>query len=159
MTKDYHLVTIIALFLLLFSFSNCMPLYKAGNLIALSYPVETPLRSAIIRRYMDTLIQKQGFNVPEKWSDYNKLVDLDSIYNKRIYFKNNPEEMYLVSFGGMLQLMDVYNPLLIPNDWVAEKSRMPKEEEARVLRRFKDEVLDVVDSLAKRDHLPDSLIY
>ena len=144
---------------MLYSLSSCNQIYKAGNLIALSYPVETQLRSAIVSQYIDTLRYKQGFAVPDKWKHYNKLIDLDSINNKRIYFKANPEEMYLISFGGMLQLMDIYNPLLVPNDWVADRSRMSKEEEERVLRRFKDEVLDVVDSLANRDHLPDSLIY
>jgi hypothetical protein len=159
MTKTSYFATTITLVVLAFSFSHCDPLYKAGNLVALGYPVETPLKSAVIRRYMDTLILKHGYNVPEKWKHFDKLVDLDSVYNKRIYFNANPEEMYLLSFGGMLQLMDVYNPLLVPNDWVSEKSKMPKLEEARILRRFKDEVLDVVDSLAKIDHLPDSLIY
>jgi hypothetical protein len=159
MTKSNCSIAILLAFSITYSLSSCNQIYKAGNLIALSYPVETQLRSAIVSQYLDTLRYKQGFDVPEKWRHYDKLVDLDSINNKRIYFKANPEEMYLVSFGGMLQLMDVYNPLLTPNDWVAERSRMPKEEEERILKRFQTEVLDVIDSLAKRDNLPDTLIY
>ena len=144
--------------ILIFSW-NCKGLYKAGNLIELGYPIETPIRSNIIRKYMDTLIQLRGYNVPEKWLHFRKLVDIDSIYNKRLYFRENPEEMYLISFGGMLVLSDVYNPRINHLDWVAEKSAMSKEEEERVKKRFKYEVLDTIETLAKRDGLPDSIIY
>ncbi len=145
--------------ILAYSTYSCNQLYKAGNLNALLYPVETPLRSIIIMRYLDTLIQKDGYNVPDKWMHYDKLVDLDSINNKRIYFKSKPEEMYLLSFGGMFLLSDIYNPDLKDGDWVSEKRLMTKEQELRVSERLKNEILDKIEKMAKRDGLPDSVIY
>lgn len=138
---------------------SCNQLYKAGNLIDLRYPVETSLRSEIIERYLDSLIQKGGYKVPQKWIHYDKLIDLDSINNKRIYFETNPEEMYLLSLGGMLVLSDVYNPQIKQGDWVSERSLLSKEQEQRIKERLKKEILDVIEAMAKRDGLPDSVVY
>lgn len=141
------------------SLISCNNFYKAGNLVSLDYPIETSLRSSLIKVYCDTLIKKYGYNVPAKWSHQDKLVELDSINHIRIYFKNAPEEMYLVSFGGMLVLNDVYNPQIITGDWVARRELMPKAEELRVKARFKKEILDTIEAMAKRNGLADSLIY
>ncbi|MFB6455600.1 RHS repeat-associated core domain-containing protein [Chitinophaga sp. Hz27] len=138
---------------------GCNSIYKAGNLVDLDYPIQTPLNSTLIRQYLDTLIQKRGYAVPAKWEYYNKLVDLDSVYNKRIYFKQGPEEMYLVSFGGMLVLSDVYNPTIREDEYVALRSLMSPKEEQRVKNRFQHEILDTIEAMAKRDGLPDSIIY
>ena len=126
--------------------------------MALSYPVETSLRTEIVKRYIDTLISKNGFAVPEKWVQFNKLVDLDSINHKRIYFQSNPEEMYLISYGGMLILNDVYNPKLNQSDWVAVRENISKSEELRIKSRFQ-ELLKEIEKMAKRDNLSDSTIY
>ena|ERR1044072_2583513 len=138
---------------------SCNKLYKAGNLVALILPVETPLRSQVIRQYLDTLIQRKGYKVPTKWAHYDKLVDLDSVYNKRIYFKSAPEEMYLISFGGMITISDVFNPEIKNGDWVSEKELMSAADILRVKKRFKTEILDIIEMLAKEDGLPDSIIY
>ena len=150
---------IVFYFVFIIMIESCKVDYKVGNLIDLGYPIETPLRSKVIRRYMDTLIQKRGYNVPQKWEGFNKLVDIDSIYHKRIYFRNEPEEMYLISTGGMLVLSDVYNPKIIKSSWVADTANMPKNEELRIKKRFQNEILDTIESLARRDGLPDSAIY
>jgi hypothetical protein len=152
------LLSIITL-IMIFSCLGCNQLYKAGNVVSLDYPIETPLRSSLIQAYCDTLIKKRGYNVPEKWLHENKLVELDSINHKRIYFKKDPEEMYLISFGGMLVLNDVYNPQIRSGDWVAHRELLPKKQEERVLERFRKEILDTIETMAKRDNLPDSIIY
>jgi len=43
--------------------------------------------------------------------------------------------------------------------WVARRELMPKEQEARVKGRFKKEILDTIEAMAKRNGLPDSVIY
>jgi len=135
-------------------------LYKAGNLESLDYPIETSLRSSLIQKYCDTLIIKYGYSVPVKWSNKNKLVEIDSVNNKRLYFNSNPEEMYLISFGGMLELTDVYNPQIRSDGgYVARRELMSKEQEIRVIERFKKEILDKIEVMAKKDGLPDSVIY
>lgn len=138
---------------------SCNPIYKAGNLVALSYPITTSLRTSIVQQYVDTLISKYGYNVPNKWISLNKLVDLDSINNKRIYFSNFPEEMYLISFQGQLVISDVYNENIKRDDWVSERDSMPVNEERRIKERFSREVLNVIEMLAKKKGVPDSLIY
>lgn len=141
------------------SLISCNQLYQAGNLIALRYPIETSLKSEIVERYLDTLIQKGGYDVPQKWMHYDKLINLDSINNKRIYFKSNPEEMYLLSFSGMPVLSDVYNPQIKQDDWVSERNLVSMEQEQRIKERLKKEILDPIEAMAKRDRLPDSIVY
>lgn len=138
--------------------TSCNNLYRAGGLVSLDYPIETPLRSKLIQQYCDSLVNK-GYKVPEKWKHLDKLVELDSINHIRLYFKESPEEMYLISFGGMLVLDDVYNPNIRDGSWVARNELMPKEQELRIKKRFKTEILDVIEKMAKRDRLPDSVIY
>lgn len=138
---------------------GCDSVYKAGNLIYLGYPIETSLKSDLILQYLDTMIQNYGYAAPAKWESDRKLIDLDSVNNKRIYFKDNPEEMYLLTFGGVPMLGDVYNPNLNEVGYVADRKLLPKQEEIRIMNRLKHEVLDVVEAMAKRDNLPDSLIY
>jgi hypothetical protein len=90
-------------------FFVCCVLFKAGNLVDLHYPIQTNLKVEIVQQYLDTLIQKKGYKVPNKWEPYDKLVNLDNVRNKRIYFKEPPEEMYLISLQGMIVLSDVFN--------------------------------------------------
>lgn len=140
-------------------FSSCNDLYKAGNLVALDYPVNTKIRTRIVQQYIDTLIECKGFRPPQKWQKFDKLFDLDSINHKRIYFSRNPEEMYLISYGGALVINDIYNPKLNGDDWVSDRSSLSPEDVERISERFKKEILDAVEQLAKRDGLPDSAIY
>ncbi|WP_143709147.1 hypothetical protein [[Flexibacter] sp. ATCC 35208] len=141
------------------SFMGCTHSYKAGNLNDLFYPIETTLRAELIMQYFDTLVQKKGYAVPEKWKSLNKLIDLDSIDNKRIYFEQGPEEMYLISFGGMLVLSDVYNPNIRAGGYIADRKLMSPAEEQRVKARFQHEILDTIQAMAKRDGVPDSVLY
>lgn len=80
------------------AFEGCNEPYKAGNLVSLDYPIKTALRSSLIQEYCDTLINNYAHQVPEKWLHENKLVEFDSLNHKRIYFRNSPEEMYLISW-------------------------------------------------------------
>jgi hypothetical protein len=155
MKRDFKPVVFLSFLLI----SGCNKLYKAGNLEILSYPVKTPLRTRVVEMYIDTLIAKYGYKVPDKWLDKDKLVNLDSINNKRLYFSRDPEEMYLISYPGMLILADVYNPRIVQQRWVANGELMPLAEKERVMRRFRTEILDKVEQMAKQDNLPDSVIY
>ncbi len=144
------------IFLILLSISLCEcnwnGFYKKGRLADLNYPIETNLKTKIIRRYIDTLINKKGYKVPEKWQYLRKLVDVDSINNVRIYFKDKPEEMYLISYSGMLTLSDVYNPSIVKYDWVANRELLPKREYDRIQLRIKI-LIQKINSLAYRDSL------
>ena len=150
--KKYFII-----FLITFSFSRCYFPDSAGNLQVIDYPINTKLNLDIVHRYLDTLIEKRGYKVPAKWMYDIKQSDLDTTYNVRLYFKKdnqNPEEMYLISFNGLLLLSDIYRK----DHWVAVKKDISKEEEIRIKTRF-NSVLDTIETLAKKDRLPDSLIY
>lgn len=133
-------------------------IYKVGNRITLDYPVETKMSLKIVRRYLDTLIKNEGYQVPDKWFQYNKLVDIDSANTKRLYFNTSPEEMYLIQFNGMLLLADVYNEDIVKGDWVATPDRMPLEEKLRINKRF-EQMLDKIEKMAKENNVPDSVLY
>jgi hypothetical protein len=108
--------------------------------------------------YVDSLI-KDRYKVPPKWQHYNKLIDIDPENSRNIYFANNPEEMYLIQFNGVLLLADVYNPQIVDGDYIAEPQRMPVGGKERVLRRFQTEILAQVEQMAKLDGCPDSVLY
>ena len=134
-------------------------IYKVGNRITLDYTVESKMSFKIVRRYLDTLIKNEGYQVPDKWIHYDKLVDIDSANTKRLHFNSSPEEMYLIQFNGVLLLADVYNEDIVQGDWVATPERMPEKEKVRVNKRFKDQILDKIEKMAKDNGVPDSVLY
>jgi hypothetical protein len=148
------------LFLLIVtSMVSCENFYKAGNLIDLQYPVESKISTKILNRYLDSLILNEGFRIKSDWVVYEKLVDLDSVNNKIIYFKDNPEEMFLISTAGQLLISDVFNPKIRANDWVAQDKFMPSSEKTRIMNRFKTEILNRIEVMAKNDGVVDSVLY
>ena len=146
------------LYFTLFLLSSCTDFYKAGNRVTLDYVVETKLSQTIIKMYVDSLV-KGKYKVPPKWQHLDKLIDIDPENSRNIYFSDNPEEMYLIQFNGVLLLADVYNPQIVDGDYVAVPERMPKGGKERVLRRFQSEILNQVEKMAKRDGCPDSVLY
>ncbi len=134
-------------------------IYKVGNRRTLDYVIETKINFKILRIYLNKIIQMQEHQVPEKWVHYDKLIDIDSIDTKRIYFKNNPEEMYLMQFNGVLLLADVFNENIVKGDWVSNRKNITVNEEERIKKRFKVEVLNRIELMAKKDNVPDSILY
>jgi hypothetical protein len=142
----------------LFCLNSCYLIDSAGYLKVLGFQINSPLRSTLLHAYFDSLIEKRGFRVPVKWKYEIKQSDLDTVDNVRLYFKEdngNPEEMYLISFNGMLLLNDVYRK----DHWVAVREDMSKKETDRVIYRFQTQILDTIEAMAKKNGLPDSLIY
>ncbi len=39
------------------------------------------------------------------------------------WVRKGPEEMYLISYGGMLVLSDVFKPPIVSGDWVSEEAK------------------------------------
>jgi len=132
---------------------------RAGNRISLDYPIETKLSHQIIKRYLDTLIYNYGFNPPKQLLQFDKLVDITPENTRRIYFRNFPNEMYLIQFNGVLLIADVYNRDIVKDDYVSLREKMPEKDEVRIKKRFKEEVLDRIESMAKNDGIPDSILY
>jgi hypothetical protein len=145
---------------LLFSVSTlgCLD-YRAGNLELLSYPIDTKLSYDVRKEYLDSISQLDEFKVPAKWRQYNKLIDINPNSTWRVYFKDNPEEMYLVTINNNFVLEDVFNPQIVDYDWVAERKRMPEIEQKRVIKRVQEDILNRIEQMAKRDGCPDSILY
>jgi hypothetical protein len=131
--KKIILIVLITLLIIFGLFVLSNKFYSAGNLTSLDYPVNSNIKTSIIRKYCDTLIEKKGYRAPNKWSHLNKLVELDSVNNVRIYFKTPPEEMYLISFGGILEIIDVYN-VNIRDDggYIAKRELISTSQEERI---------------------------
>lgn len=156
--RIYHNKKLRFIIFLLFTITGTTSCYQAGNLNGLSFPIDTSIRSSVLMQYMDTLVLEKGYSVPNKWKDINKLVDIDSVRNKRIYFNDNPEEMYLISFGGMPVLMDVYNPSIREDSYISERKYLTNEEELRIRNRLST-LITQIENMAKGNEVPDSLLY
>jgi hypothetical protein len=152
------LLSVLLIMVIGIAFHGCVN-YSAGNLVLLGYPIDTKLSYDIRKHYLDSMTNSEEFRVPQKWRRYNKLIDINPESTWRIYFKRNPEEMYLVTLSSNFVLQDVFNPKIIDYDWVSEKNRMPASEKERVIKRAKGEILDRIEQMAKADGCPDSVLY
>ena len=132
--------------------------YSAGNRVTLDYVVRTNIDQDIIKVYLDTLILSGVYEIPAAWKQYDKLADLIPENTRRIYFSDNPREMYLIQFAGELLIADVYNPGIVDGDYISTPERMPSGGEESVRNRF-EQVLRKIEKLAKRDGCPDSVLY
>ena len=129
--------------------------YNNYNIVDLS----PKFNREIVFDIIDTLQQRDNlFVVPQKWKyvmqDYiegHDRWDWEEI--RFFYFKENPEEMFLIRFSyHMTTILRTYNKL----DYGKAKSN---EEKERILRRFKNEVLKSIEKEAKARAFPDTIIY
>ena len=123
----------------------------------LGYPIDTKLSYDIRKRYLDSMANSEEFRVPQKWRQYNKLIDINPESTWRIYLKKDPEEMYLITLSSNFVLQDVFNPKIIDYDWVAEENRMPGSEKERVIKRAKVEILERIEQMAKNGNYGQSI--
>jgi hypothetical protein len=138
---------------------SCNGLYNAGNRVTLDYTIDTKLSQTIIKMYVDSMLTNGRYKVPPKWQHHDKLIDIDPENSRNIYFSDSPEEMYLIQFNGVLLLADVYNPQIVDGDYISVPERMPEGGKERVLKRFQTVILNQIESMAKRDGCPDSVLY
>lgn len=159
MVKKIFCLSKLVLVIILFHSCNNSEIYKVGNRVTLDYVIETKMSLSIVRTYLDTIVSLDQYRVPAKWQPFDKLVNIDSIDTKRIYFQSNPEEMYLIQFNGMLLIADVFNENIVKGDWVANRKNISISEEERIKKRFRVEILDKIEAMAKKDGVTDSLLY
>ena len=158
MIRYIVLILSIICFTIFFNSCNNGELYKVGNRLTLDFVIDTKISFKVIRNYIGKIATNE-YSVPEKWQGYKKLVDIDSVNSMRIYFKSNPEEMYLIQFNGELLLADVFNESIVKGDWVTSRNNLIAVEEERIKRRFKTEILDKIERMAKQDGIPDSVLF
>jgi hypothetical protein len=156
MKKNINYFALVFLFSI--SYLGCLD-FGAGNLELLSYPIDTKISYYIRKEYLDSLSQTDEFKVPPKWRQYNKLIDINPNSTWRIYFKDNPEEMYLITINTNLVLQDVFNRQIVDYDWVSERKRMPEVERKRIIKRVQEDILNRIEQMARRDGCPDSILY
>ncbi|MCD9018263.1 hypothetical protein [Parachryseolinea silvisoli] len=136
---------------------GCRDLYRAGSGIQyLRYPIEDRLDPTLIMNYIDTA---KAYQVPKEWESFHLLDDLAPEDNKRAYFSDPPREMYLISVGGMTRLSAVFDPNQIQKGgWIGNPDEVSKEEKNRIMNRLAA-FLDKIETEAKQQGLPDSVIY
>lgn len=154
--KTIYLVVILILTVCIFT--TCDDGYRVGNRITLDLAVNSKINFDILDRYLRTLSETE-YQVREKWKGAKKIIDLDSANSFRIYFKESPEEMYIIQFNGVLLIADVLNDNIVKGDYVTTKSNLPAGEELRIRKRFQTEILDKIEKMARNDGVPDSVLF
>jgi len=136
----------------------CNNVYKAGNLNHLGFPIETDLHSNLMVDYINKMAAQGEYTPPRKWSGIHKLDELDPENIKRVYFQSEPEEMYVLSFGGMPVLSDVYNTQISAGGWVVNEKLLTTHERKRIMDRLQ-KFLNLIERKAIEDGVPDSVIH
>jgi hypothetical protein len=155
MKKNFHFVVIVVFAACIVV--SCRDLYRAGSdMKYLEYPIEDRLEPTLILNYLDTA---KAYQVPREWDHFHLLDDLAPDQNKRVYFSEQPIEMYLLSFGGESTLAGVFDHTQISKGgWILDSTRISETEKSRIMNRL-DLLLNKIEEEAKRKGLPDSVIY
>lgn len=122
--------------------------YKAGNLKGLDYSVETDMSMDFIRQHIDYVIQPaySPDSVPASLqSVVNEWNDLpENFHCRKIYFRENPEEVYLVKLDFAVSILNVYNGTIRSAGWVTDPLLVSPKEKERIINRFREEILNKV---------------
>lgn len=128
--------------------------YSAGNIGSIT-DIPNNANKSLLLKYQDSLQMKGEFVAPKKWEDEAKST-YSHLKIRVYYFKKNPEEMYMISFNGPTVLRHVYKK---GTGWLCRENHFAKEEILRMRMRYINEVLSAAAIEAKKDGVPDSLIY
>lgn len=140
-------------FLLLFALTSCDGTLADFKII--SFPTsKTKLEIAIDSLYSNY----PDYRMPEKWKEYDSWSKrgYDFLESRIFYFKNEPEEMYYVTFVGEEETLKDTTHIDIAissayrrrtGNWSEED--FGKEEEIRIQKRFKREIISKLEKYTK----------
>lgn len=130
--------------------------YSAGNIGSIC-DVETNLRLETIRQFSDSLYAKGRFNVPPQLA---KTIDIDTsdFLHPRVYYLDDfPKQVYVATLNGNLTIIYIYD--LNMGAWINREAKFTDEQREALADRFRKTVLKAVETEAKRNGYPDSLLY
>jgi hypothetical protein len=126
--------------------------------VCICYPVNTKIDPSTLLKCTNEYYSRYGHSVPQDWLSWDKLYDIDSPYVRRFYFKENPEELYIVQFSNDISLIDVINKKINDTDYIG-KEGFKEPEKTRILKRINEEIITPLVQIAKENGAPDSEIY
>lgn len=122
-----------------------VPINQSGNVGCL-IDIKPEVKSVILKSYIDSLLKVDTtIAVPEKWR-YLDRFGYDHLDDTVIYFRDTPEEMYMVTFDGQPCIRFVYNEQLKQDDWIASSDTISTIEKERIQKRFKSKFLDLLSN-------------
>jgi hypothetical protein len=147
-------------FILAVALSGCgpIPLGEKGNVGCL-VDIETNMRSKVIRSYVDTLrAEDKLLQVPVKWQA-RATFNYDHLDDTVVYFKEPPEEMYMLTFASGPCIRYIYNEKIKQDDWLSDEDTLAPGERKRIQDRFSKEVLAAIEARALAGGLPKDSLY
>jgi hypothetical protein len=124
-------------------------------------PDSTNLKDDYIIFFIDSVLNKNNFitdSIKSQFFISNDQKDLNSD-DRIVYFKEYPEEWYLISFDATpCWIKAVYNNHL-GNVAIFEPSQLTQYEFRRIKKRFQIEILNKATLYAKEKNIPDSVHY
>lgn len=119
---------------------------------------ESKLNPYYLEGYVDK-IRNKGFSTPDSISEIFFNGDSISDEQRIIYFKNAPQEWYLINFNASpCWIESIFNPHL-SNSQIYDSTFMSKEQLVRIRNRFINEILKPAEQYGHANHIPDTIIY
>lgn len=130
------------IFIALF-FTSC--LYKAGNRERLmGFLIKSDIKPCKVRKNLDSILIVKNLMLPDSmkaWIFYPSDAKYFPNDNKVLYFKENPEEFYLLSIDSDIRLNGVFNKNLSEDGWIYDESKLPLNEIRRIESRIETNVI------------------
>jgi hypothetical protein len=148
---------------LILSIMSCSSFYGTNSYTYLNIlPDSTNFKSSYIEFYIDSVLNKHVV-IPDsiKSQFYISSEQKDLFEEDRlVYFTSYPDEWYLIAFdANPCWIKMVYTKRLNKDYPIANPSLLSKSELLRVKKRFQTEILDGARLYAKRNYIPDSIVY
>lgn len=120
--------------------------------------VQTNVNPLIIKEYQDRLGDSIGWTKipPRLEGAANEMTTGNNDY-RIIYFAEEPEELYLVKYDQYnVEVKCLFNSQLNKNEWLCSDMHV---DNSRVEHRYKTDILLVIVGIAKRNGVPDSVLF
>ena len=144
---------LVSIFCVLMNSCERLNLYGAGGGFRLRYCSSHSMNIDVVQRYIDTLAKTNIHFPPKKLSGMGNILPTEKI----VCFNNDPVECYrlLVDDG-----YSCVNSITYGNsyDWINNPKYIKPGEEARIEKRLGEYWLEI-EQLAKKDGMPDSMLY
>jgi|SRR6185437_8704614 len=142
--------------ILVFSLSFCyrMREYKFLNVTF----DDVNIKGSFLKKYIDS-IRNKDLVIPSSIKDNFLHGSKLSESERLVYFKDKPQEWYLISFDiSPCWIEYIYNKQLSPVS-INKREFLGDEQLKRIEMRFRNEVIKPAESYGREHHLPDSVLY
>lgn len=119
---------------------------------------DSKLNPLFLEKYVDS-IRNDHKQIPDSINEVFFNGDKIPDFKRIVYFKDNPQEWYLVVFDSSpCGIEAIYNPLLSVG-MIHDKKFISEAELNRIKKRFETEILKKAEEYGKNHHIADSILY